>query len=1382
MVVLRRVSGMAKVDGVLRPFRGRQDEFDEFWKKFNVVARIQKWEDAEARMNHLPLYLSGDAFSVWSEMSESDQMNEETVKERLQKSFSMLPGEAYAQFGRRHKRMDETVDAYLSDLRRLLRIAGHKVADDGKDPMLIEQFLAGLPAQYAGQLRLSMAASVEGLTVEAVANQARALCASGLAVQEDGRRMVAAAASASQVCYFCQEVGHLRRDCPKRKTQLRCFRCKELGHVRQNCPQLRSRKMESANAVVCPPTTVSQDRCLALTAKTGVSLPRIYVYADGCDARLRAAVDSCSNRSLMSMGIARANAIPVMPAGDCPITAIDGSTLKIVGKANLSISRDDEHVHLPPISAEFLVVETLDAVPADLLVGLDIISSAGGVRLDYGEEPGVLTQVVFGERPVVAAASEAKIGPRSMPRHVTVEEDELKVLLKTDDGEAMFDKKNGVWEVGWKWKSGEPPTSAVGSGIGEYSRKRLADDQEAKFRDEIAMWIDNEWLVPYDASQHGPIGAVLPLIAVCQEHKPTTPVRPCLDYRALNDQIVSYPGTEAPACGEKLREWRQRRPESALVDIRKAYLNVRIRPDLQRFQVVAFEGRLYVMERMGFGLSIAPKMMDLIVKWALRDCPDTDNYIDDIITPDDQAEAVAATLNGYGLPTKPASALPGSHVLGLKLTSDNALVRWCRRECDLKVEEPVTKRNIFRWCGRLTGHYPVCGWLRPVASWLKRVATSVAVAWDDPVPPELQELCLDLQKRVWNEDPVAGVWSASPSSQWKVWCDASNIAYGVVLEADGAVVEDQSWLRPADDKRHINVAELDAVIKGLTLAVSWGLKDITLLTDSQTVFGWLGSLLNNTQRVKVSGLHEVVVKRRLQVISDTIDASDLSVDVEWVSTRANVADKLTRVPDKYLALWKAQSRDDRGPTVAAAATEPEPSVVLLRLDDIRAKQSEDAMIAEVVKALESGEDWESSAFKKVRTQLSVVDGMLQRSVKLPPNDVQNVPVIPLSLEKSVIRAAHQQTGHASWETTCRFLSSRCYFPSMSSKCQEFVKQCQSCSAANAQRGSQVPPSRPETPSRPWSTVYMDTLELGSSRSGRFHCVLVMIDPFTKWVEVVPLKRHDAASVAAAFLSVCVRWGPPGIVRSDNGLEFRNALTHALFEAFGVVVQHGAVRHPQSQGSVERFNKTLLTIIRKTLDGADDWEDALDLLLFHYRIRPHSATKVSPMRAMYGWEPNVLIESRPEVFSSSVWVDRLERRAAEIRDYLEEQLSQMDWIEDCHVCPYLEGDSVLLRQPERRQKRQAPYETGWVVSRVVAPSTVRIVNGQRSKLVNIDLIKMDPSQVLQHRGDVDDEPVPLFEPAVVDDDDDAVVEDLPASPLHRMVLRDRRALQPPLRYQ
>ena len=48
--------------------------------------------------------------------------------------------------------------------------------------------------------------------------------------------------------------------------------------------------------------------------------------------------------------------------------------------------------------------------------------------------------------------------------------------------------------------------------------------------------------------------------------------------------------------------------------------------------------------------------------------------------------------------------------------------------------------------------------------------------------------------------------------------------------------------------------------------------------------------------MKVSGLHEVVVKRRLQVISDTIDASDLSVDVVGLDTckRSGQADESSR--------------------------------------------------------------------------------------------------------------------------------------------------------------------------------------------------------------------------------------------------------------------------------------------------------------------------------------------------------------------------------------------------------------------------------------------------------------------------------------------------------
>ena len=265
---------------------------------------------------------------------------------------------------------------------------------------------------------------------------------------------------------------------------------------------------------------------------------------------------------------------------------------------------------------------------------------------------------------------------------------------------------------------------------------------------------------------------------------------------------------------------------------------------------------------------------------------------------------------------------------------------------------------------------------------------------------------------------------------------------------------------------------------------------------------------------------------------------------------------------------------------------------------------------------------------------------------------------------------------------------------MAEQCQEFVKQCHRCAAASPRCGEVVPPTRAAMPDVPWDIVQINTLELGDSRNGQFHCVLVCVDMFTKWVEVVPLRRHDADSVVAAFVSVCTRWGPPAVVRSDNGSEFINAIMTAVFEAFGVQVRHGAVRHPQSQVAVERFNRTLLTLIRKTLDDADDWLSAIDTMLYFYGISPHAATKLSPMEAMVGWESkNLLVKRHSDEPSLSAWVDKQTKQAARIRDHVAEEISAVDFVDVPAGCPYQVGDHMLLKRPKRHQKRQPPYESG-----------------------------------------------------------------------------------------
>ena len=121
--------------------------------------------------------------------------------------------------------------------------------------------------------------------------------------------------------------------------------------------------------------------------------------------------------------------------------------------------------------------------------------------------------------------------------------------------------------------------------MGVYSRSKLSAEEEKHFCSEVESWIANGWLIKHDPSAHGEPAAVLPLLAVSQPHKSSTPVRPVLDYRALNELIKCNPGTESPVCEDTVRKWRKKgdTDDLEMLDIRKAYLQVFISPDMYRF-------------------------------------------------------------------------------------------------------------------------------------------------------------------------------------------------------------------------------------------------------------------------------------------------------------------------------------------------------------------------------------------------------------------------------------------------------------------------------------------------------------------------------------------------------------------------------------------------------------------------------------------------------------------------------------------------------------------------------------------------------------------------------------------------------------------------------
>ncbi len=100
----------------------------------------------------------------------------------------------------------------------------------------------------------------------------------------------------------------------------------------------------------------------------------------------------------------------------------------------------------------------------------------------------------------------------------------------------------------------------------------------------------------------------------------------------------------------------------------------------------------------------------------------------------------------------------------------------------------------------------------------------------------------------------------------------------------------------------------------------------------------------------------------------------------------------------------------------------------------------------------------------------------------------------------------------------------------------------------------------------------------SARGHRF--ALVLVDYATRYPEAVALRNISAKSVAESLFSMISRVGIPKEILTDQGTAFMSRTIRELYELLGIKSVRTSVYHPQTDGLVERFNRTLKTMIRK----------------------------------------------------------------------------------------------------------------------------------------------------------------------------------------------------------
>ena len=159
--------------------------------------------------------------------------------------------------------------------------------------------------------------------------------------------------------------------------------------------------------------------------------------------------------------------------------------------------------------------------------------------------------------------------------------------------------------------------------------------------------------------------------------------------------------------------------------------------------------------------------------------------------------------------------------------------------------------------------------------------------------------------------------------------------------------------------------------------------------------------------------------------------------------------------------------------------------------------------------------------------------------------------------------------------------------------------------------------------QPFEQVALDLLgPLPKTPRGNQH-ILVMSCRFSKLTQIVPLRSATANTVASAFFVHWVtKYGPPKQTLTDNGPQFAAKFMMATSQALGVKNIFMSAYHPQANGQVERYNRTLAAMLRCYVDeNPKDWDLYADAVTYAYNCSVHRSTGTTPFNLVLTRPPS-----------------------------------------------------------------------------------------------------------------------------------------------------------------
>ncbi|GFY31678.1 retrovirus-related Pol polyprotein from transposon 297 [Trichonephila clavipes] len=229
--------------------------------------------------------------------------------------------------------------------------------------------------------------------------------------------------------------------------------------------------------------------------------------------------------------------------------------------------------------------------------------------------------------------------------------------------------------------------------------------------------------------------------------------------------------------------------------------------------------------------------------------------------------------------------------------------------------------------------------------------------------------------------------------------------------------------------------------------------------------------------------------------------------------------------------------------------------------------------------------------------------------------------IPKSLSNEIMREFHDKplAGHFGRFKTYHKIRDVCYFPYMRKFIDQYFSTCHMCQINNYKNALPAGRLIPIVSNYPNEIVTLDLLgPYTVSRVRRNRYVLVITDRFSKWAEIIPLKKASARVIADNFFdNYILRFGAPIKLISDNGPQFISDIFEKLSERLGIGHVKTVVYRPQANRT-ERVNRDRVQMIANYVNEQHDtWDQFLREFAYAIRTAVNETTGKTPAELFLG---------------------------------------------------------------------------------------------------------------------------------------------------------------------